>query len=60
MSYIRSSGEARFFGREKADTIKIISSQFSGDPDWGYFRDAITAFSMIVMENNKQIISSPY
>lgn len=48
MSYIRSSGEARFFGREKADTIKIISSQFSGDPDWGYFRDAITAFSMIV------------
>lgn len=60
MTYIRSSGEGRYFSMKKAKAKAEISTQFSGDPDWGYFGDAILAFSMIVLENNQNVISSPY
>lgn len=37
-----------------------ISKQFSGDPEYGYFGDSITAFCLVIMENDKRVIASPY
>lgn len=56
-AYAKSGPEAGFFAYKKIYAKRKISTQYSGDPEWGYFGDSILCFSMLLLENNKDIIS---
>lgn len=60
MASIGSAGEGQFLSRKKKKQMDIISSQFVGASQKGYFGDAIITLSMIILENKDKVIKGPY
>lgn len=60
MRAIKFYGEWVFLNKKYQREMEVISSQFSGDPKWGYFGDCITAFCLVILENDKHVIEAPY
>lgn len=60
MSFINSPGEGQYLSNILIKQKDFISTQFLGDPQYGYFGDCITAFCLVILENDKRVISAPY